>query len=256
MFNKSKQQQHLLDASITTGRNNSTLPSSASVVSINDSPTDYGTAMDSYNLGKAQTIQNNISQQVAASAPPLCRYTTAVVKAKVLADMVEALVGACYLSGGIVLALEVLRHLHVWPTAVTPTSDSDMVHTDNIVEGKTFPTSPSGLGKEDSCEQEEDRAVIEETVRVTVQSPLVTPVPEALTLSSSPAHSSVTATAIAAATQVSDIFHYSFHNPTLLVEALTCASACIAGEEGGDSNYQRLEFLGDAVLDLVGQVER
>jgi len=45
---------------------------------------------------------------------------------------------------------------------------------------------------------------------------------------------------------------YNFENPELLTAALTHRSASVPGEDnGGETDNQRLEFLGDAVLDLV-----
>jgi dsRNA-specific ribonuclease len=127
--------------------------------------------------------------------PPLpsSQFITAEVKGKMLADMVEALVGAYYLSGGIVLALELLRGLDIWPERNQRLSEISSTMVDIVTD-------------------------------------------MSLTLSMTPQEIE----------DVGNIFHYSFRNPLLLQEALTYSSAST-----GEASYQRLEFLGDGVLDLV-----
>ncbi|HSA00567.1 MAG TPA: ribonuclease III [Candidatus Paceibacterota bacterium] len=51
--------------------------------------------------------------------------------------------------------------------------------------------------------------------------------------------------------ELQDLLNYRFNNPLLLELALTHPSATMERETGAQTNYQRLEFLGDAVLQLV-----
>jgi len=125
-----------------------------------------------------------------ATVPPSDEYITADVKAKVLADMMEALLGAFYVSGGLDQAMELLNALQIWPT----TPDVSVTQ------------SKSGIDRTSDL-------------------------------------------SAAILLQIENSFQYSFHNPLLLQEALSCPSA--SPSSTGEESYQRLEFLGDGVLDLA-----
>lgn len=51
--------------------------------------------------------------------------------------------------------------------------------------------------------------------------------------------------------QLEQLLEYSFQDPSLLVQAVTHPSYLHEVSEGGVGDYQRLEFLGDAVLGLL-----
>lgn len=141
--------------------------------------------------------------------PPSCQYTTADVKAKVLADMVEAVVGAFYTSGGLELAIGLLKGLHIWPELSESVTENESTDCDAIVAA--------------SCDHY-SRDLCTHTVVENSNVMLTAEVIE----------------------RVSTIFQYSFCNLLLLQEALSSVSS-----SSGDVSYQRLEFLGDGVLDLV-----
>lgn len=135
-----------------------------------------------------------------SSAPS--QYGAVEVRAKVLADMVEAFVGSFYLSGGIELALKLLRSLNIWPESCS--------------EGRVCDN-----------EREDSGHVMPGNVAISLMLPRPT------------------------IDEIETSFLYTFRDPLLLQEALTCCPSASSLTPNSFGSYQRLEFLGDGVLDLV-----
>ncbi|KAJ0973480.1 hypothetical protein J5N97_021439 [Dioscorea zingiberensis] len=125
-----------------------------------------------------------VPQVVVSSSKDLYHMGTRHIKSKVVADCVEALIGACLHAGGEMVAFGLLR----W------------------------------LGME-----------IDFNKQITVESSIVARPEDYVNIKA-----------------LEKLLQYTFRNPSLLVEALTHASYQVPDIP---SCYQRLEFLGDAVLD-------
>ena len=135
------------------------------------------------------------------------QHISSQVKAKVISDMVEALLGAYYLAGGVSFAIAFMLRLQIWPVDSRSSRDS----------------------KCDACGNR------------TCYDACVTRMPTTRSPSTDAISSSVVA-------EIGCIFNYTFRDHSLLEMALTHSSHC------GEGTYQRLEFLGDGILDLVSNL--
>jgi endoribonuclease Dicer len=128
----------------------------------------------------------DVDESIAmTSTSPSRQYAHATVKYKTVADLVEAVIGACLLSGGVAGGLRVMQRLGLLPR-----------------DGRNVSVRELGGS--------------EETHNYEVVSPQVI-------------------------SELESLLHYSFHSLSLLLGALT---------HNGRVN-ERLEFLGDAVLDFI-----
>ena len=135
-------------------------------------------------------------------SPDLPNKKTTEMSTKVLADVVEALIGAAYLDGG-GTEVKVLAMLNL----LTCTTAREKIHWEPLAR---------------------------------MQQILMSAAPELKQVPSMVTH-------------LQNMTGYIFKRPSLAVEALTHPShiSLSPGIPTGTTNYQRLEFLGDAVLDML-----
>lgn len=148
------------------------------------------------------------------------RYIVSRVRRKVLADLVEAVIGSFYVDGGVDGGIAALKALDIWPS---PRTDSVGTKTHSIRRIREAPTIPEGypkvLAKIAGAKDPEAPHPPEENICVGVSSETVDALQTKL--------------------------GYRFRNMELLEEALTHCSC------PNKTSNQRLEFLGDAVLDFA-----
>lgn len=141
-------------------------------------------------------------REIESVAPNIHKDDTAELSTKVLADVVEALIGAAYLDGGDTEA-KVIAILDIFTC--------------------------TGV-----------RSEISWRPLAQMQQTLISAAPELKQLPSMVTH-------------LQTMTGYTFKHPTLAVEALTHPNhiSLSSGIATGTTSYQRLEFLGDAVLDML-----
>jgi dsRNA-specific ribonuclease len=162
------------------------------------------------------------------------KYATANMKGKRIADMMEALIGAFYESGGIDCAIGVIRGFGLWPsTDEMETLFPISQQPSDLLEDKTIlPTIPPDYPPQ--------------LTRIALGSSFPSP--------SSPSHPNPNAQTggglpLSVSQHTVEIIAkkigYTFQNLSLLDEALTHCSVIFK------PSNQRLEYLGDAVLDYA-----
>jgi dsRNA-specific ribonuclease len=159
------------------------------------------------------------------------------MKGKRIADMMEALIGAFYESGGIDCAIGAIRGFGLWPSSdemetlfpVSNTQDSPEFLEDN----KILPTIPPDYPPQ--------------LARIALGPSLPSAVPSSLSLPDPSTPGDCFALSVSQHTVelIAQKIGYTFQNLSLLDEALTHCSVIFK------PSNQRLEYLGDAVLDYA-----
>jgi dsRNA-specific ribonuclease len=180
--------------------------------------------------GKEVLLDNRITHSTARGN----KFASADVKGKRIADLIEALIGAYYEAGGINCAIGVIRAFGLWPTSdetqtLYPLPKQPIEAQEEILLPTIPPDYPIQLAR-------------------IALGPFATS-PEIVFSSSSERNLSLhRSNCIVTPHTVSIIAHkmgYHFQNLFLLDEALTHCSVI------HKSSNQRLEYLGDAVLDYA-----
>lgn len=225
-----------------------------------DEPTDF----QHLSIRKEARAFSNAADYYA-SLFPIENFQAVAVNPKVVADVMEALIGAYYSHGGLNMAITVIKALGAWPqVSDQPESNvpekvligrKDIVQRfvetyGHAVDDVTFPANyPLALRRialgrikitENMLDQEQNliptaslAAPEEEEEKVKA--------PKAVITGGFGADRSPSATMV----NIASILGYTFQNWSILEEALTHCST------QSKTNNQRLEFLGDAVLDLA-----
>lgn len=230
-FENSLREQVVLDSIVRAG---SVASGTMETISQSLAPTDFLTNTPRENNIITSKKKKKLKPAVTL---PSCQYITAEVKAKYLADMVEALVGVFYISGGILLAMGFLKGMNIWPSGQ---------NISETVERDDSPDSTTGTIQSSSMR---DRRKKKREIALTSK----TQIRQYMTVDNNECTSHCTSSTLLTSKIVqhfTDTFQYTFRNPVLLQEALSCAVQAKNGEDIVMS-YQRLEFLGDGVLDLV-----
>jgi dsRNA-specific ribonuclease/ERCC4-related helicase len=165
------------------------------------------------------------------------KYAAVNMKGKRIADMMEALIGAFYESGGIDCAIGAIRGFGLWPSSdemetlfpVSNTQDSPEFLEDN----KILPTIPPDYPPQ--------------LARIALGPSLPSAVPSSLSLPDPSTPGDCFALSVSQHTVelIAQKIGYTFQNLSLLDEALTHCSVIFK------PSNQRLEYLGDAVLDYA-----
>ncbi|KAL2842904.1 ribonuclease III domain-containing protein [Aspergillus pseudoustus] len=148
--------------------------------------------LDAFVLDRRVNIRNWSAPTMSQRAHNGCT-SRQEISANVLADVVEALIGAAYIDGGVSRACCCIQRLRILPEAPL-----------QPIPVQTNPRDDDATG----------HMAAQDSTLVALQTSL----------------------------------EYTFRNPSLLVEALTHPSLTCST---ATPSYQRLEFLGDAVLDLI-----
>jgi endoribonuclease Dicer len=175
---------------------------------------------------RSEDIEKNEEEEVAdVLGKSSLQHCKAVLKSKRLADLVESIIGAFFLSGGIDTATYVCKALGLWPKQnEVPYDGLDKVNilSEQLIETVHFPpgyppelSAIAELGDDDTFFTQDEISVVSNH--------------HSLNLSDAIEH----------------ITGYTFRDDKLLSQAFTHSSIT------NSDNNQRLEYLGDAVLDLV-----
>lgn len=163
------------------------------------------------------------------------QHCTLTVKSKRLADLLEALIGAFFLSDGIKGATFICQAAGCWPRSIpapvilpSPPPLTEKVAETSVIE--TRPCIPDGYP-----DQLKRIALNEDSFEYASSEDLFGYAP--------PAEGACQLSA----DYIQERIGYRFANPELLQEVFTHPSVSSARR----SSYQRLEFLGDAVLDVA-----
>ncbi|KNC96008.1 uncharacterized protein SPPG_08605 [Spizellomyces punctatus DAOM BR117] len=159
-----------------------------------------------------------------------------MISQKMLADFMEAIVGAYYTDGGNDVALHLLNKFGLVSDVILPSGTGILNRTDAHIKDSKHDTPTN-----DAFSEEEDIHIDEPRVVTWYNSVSMTPIPgESNPFISSDEH-------LARLRALEQILRYRFKDQQLLYQALTHTSY----NDGHTESYQRLEFLGDAVLDWV-----
>lgn len=217
----------------------------------------------------ASAITESVEKEESSDSP------TINSKCKRLADLVEALVGVYYLSGGIPAAEYVLKALGFWPS-LPPTTNQSADHVGQLGKLASLQDTFSDLSDDNATSEQvrlelsarNDSSYLDCVDNDTYDlNKLCIPegFPEELcTLaaypdghyandvfkSAAPQLGSTIATSDSISlSQLEDRLGYHFIDRSFLTLALTHPSVVSAAQN--KHSYERLEFLGDAVLDLA-----
>ncbi|TPX64090.1 hypothetical protein SpCBS45565_g06135 [Spizellomyces sp. 'palustris'] len=159
-----------------------------------------------------------------------------MISQKMLADFMEAIVGAYYTDGGNDVALHLLNKFGLVSDVILPSGTGILNRTDAHIKDSKHDTPTN-----DAFSDEEDIHIDELRADTVYNSASMTPMPgKSSRLISSDEH-------FASLRALEQTLRYRFKDQQLLYQALTHTSY----NDGHTESYQRLEFLGDAVLDWV-----
>jgi hypothetical protein len=203
-----------------------------------------GSCNDSVNEGSDERCRKRTKGKKAPVDTGYVGVSSVTVKVKALADLVEALIGAFYMQGGVQGGVAAIMALGAWPGMIRQEAGSEpkMNGSNNVSSpsaGESTLMSSDGNSALNSKTHSSPQVTIpigySEDLRVKALGEV--PPTTALREIVCPASAAMCAT-------LERKLGYRFTDPCLLALALTHSSV-------SKNSNQRLEFLGDAVLDFV-----